>query len=91
MVYLTCFIQASFTYRHLCYMAHYLCKQNQDEVEHIHSWKFFFRNKEILTIFLSIRANSLKTPKHTDVETKTVMFMKSSNYWMKVKIEKSNV
>lgn len=31
-VYLTCFIQASFTY-----MAQYICKQNQDEVEHIHS------------------------------------------------------
>lgn len=78
-VYLTCFIQASLTYRHLRYMAQYICKQNQDEVEHIHSWKGFFRSKEICIIFLSIRANGLKTPKHTDVETKPVMFMKSGN------------
>ena len=83
-VYLMCFTQTSFTYKHLCYMAQYNCKQNQDEeVEHTHSSKSFFffgRSKEILTIFLSIKANSLKTPKHTDVETKTVMFMKNSNY-----------
>lgn len=44
-VYLTCFIQASFTYRHLCYMAQYNCKQNQDEVEHIHSCKFFSKKQ----------------------------------------------
>lgn len=42
-VYLTCFTQTSFTYRHLCYMAQYNCKQNQDEeVEHTHSCKVFF-------------------------------------------------
>lgn len=79
-VYLTCFIQASFTYRHLCYMAQYICKQNQDEGEHIHSWKIFFRSKEILTIFLSIKAKNLKTSKHTDIEAKPVMFMKRNNY-----------
>jgi len=42
-VYLTCFTQTSFTYRHLCYMAQYNCKQNQDEeMEHTHLRKSFF-------------------------------------------------
>lgn len=58
-VYLMCFIQTSFTYRHLCYMAQYNCKQNQDEeVEHTHTCKSFFFLEEtrqyLLFFFLSV-------------------------------------
>lgn len=43
-----CFTQTSFTYRHLCYMAKYNYKQNQDEeVEHTHVSLFLRRRKEI--------------------------------------------
>lgn len=65
-VYLMCFAQTSFTYKHLCYMAQYNCKQNQDEeVEHTHSCKFFFLEVRKYIFFPSVlEPTALKRPQN---------------------------